>query len=82
MLANSVDPDAAFHLGLHCFTKYPFRGLRSRMEPVKSHFAHKVYIARTSSERNGQLSGQIILRRKSLVSTDTVCNNFVRQSKY
>ena len=23
-----------------------------------------------------------ILRRKSLVSTDTVCNNFVRQSKY
>ena len=32
ILANSADPDemqhdAAFHLGLHCFTKYPFRGV-------------------------------------------------------
>ena len=32
---NSVDPDemphkAAFHLGLHCFPKYPFRGFRSK----------------------------------------------------
>ena len=30
-LTNSVDPDempqyAAFHLGLHCLLKYPFRG--------------------------------------------------------
>ena len=30
-LANSADPDemqlyAAFHLGLHCFPAYPFRG--------------------------------------------------------
>ena len=30
-IANSVDPDemlqnAAFHLGLHCLEKYPFRG--------------------------------------------------------
>ena len=30
-LTNSVDPDemphyAAFHLGLHCLPKYPFRG--------------------------------------------------------
>ena len=32
-LTNSVDPDemphyAAFHLGLHCLSKYPFRGLQ------------------------------------------------------
>ena len=31
ILANNVDPDemqhyAAFHLGLHCLRKYPFRG--------------------------------------------------------
>ena len=31
ILTNSVDPDemphyAAFHLGLHCMPKYPFRG--------------------------------------------------------
>ena len=31
VLANSADPDempyyAAFHLGLHCLPKYPFRG--------------------------------------------------------
>ena len=31
ILANSADPDemhlyAAFHLGLHCLPKYPFRG--------------------------------------------------------
>ena len=31
VLANSVDPDdmlhnAAFHMGLHCFPKYAFRG--------------------------------------------------------
>ena len=26
------------------------------------------------------MTGNNILRRKSLVSTDTVCNNFVRQS--
>ena len=30
-LANSADPDAvpynaAFHLGIHCLQKYPFRG--------------------------------------------------------
>ena len=33
ILANSVDPDemqhyAAFHLGLHCLPKYPFRGFQ------------------------------------------------------
>ena len=33
VLANSVDPDemphdAAFHLGLHRLSKYPFRGFR------------------------------------------------------
>ena len=33
ILANSVDPDemphyAAFHLGLHCLPKYPFRGFK------------------------------------------------------
>ena len=33
ILANSAVPDemqqyAAFHLGLHCFPKYPFRGLQ------------------------------------------------------
>ena len=33
ILANSADPDemlhcAAFHLGLHCFPKYPFRGFQ------------------------------------------------------
>ena len=33
ILANSEDPDemqhnAAFHLGLHCLTKYPFRGFQ------------------------------------------------------
>ena len=32
-LTNSADPDemqynAAFHLGLHCLPKYPFRGFR------------------------------------------------------
>ena len=32
-LANSTDPDemqhyAAFHLGLHCLPKYPFRGFQ------------------------------------------------------
>ena len=32
-LANIVDPDemppyAAFHLGLHCMAKYPFRGFQ------------------------------------------------------
>ena len=34
VLANSADPDemphyAAFHLGLHCWPKYPFRGFCS-----------------------------------------------------
>ena len=34
VLANSADPDemphhAAFHLGLRCLPKYPFRGFRS-----------------------------------------------------
>ena len=34
VLANSADPDemlhyAAFHLGLHCLPKYPFRGFWS-----------------------------------------------------
>ena len=34
VLTNSADPDemlhnAAFHLGLHCLPKYPFKGLRS-----------------------------------------------------
>ena len=34
VLANSVDPDemphyAAFHLGLHCLSKYPIRGFGS-----------------------------------------------------
>ena len=33
IITNSVDPDemqhyAAFHLGLHCLTKYPFRGFQ------------------------------------------------------
>ena len=33
ILANSEDPDemqhyAAFHLGLHCLPKYPFRGFQ------------------------------------------------------
>ena len=33
-LASSTDPDemppnAAFHLGLHCLQKYPFRGFKS-----------------------------------------------------
>ena len=33
-LANSADPDemprfAAFHLGLHCLQKYPFKGFKS-----------------------------------------------------
>ena len=33
ILGNSVDPDemqhyAAFHLGLHCLPKYPFRGFQ------------------------------------------------------
>ena len=33
IIANSVDPDemqqnAAFHLGLHCLPKYPFRGFQ------------------------------------------------------
>ena len=33
IIANSGDPDemqhcAAFHLGLHCLPKYPFRGLQ------------------------------------------------------
>ena len=37
VLANSADPDemphyAAFHLGLHCLLKYPFRGFRSTKE--------------------------------------------------
>ena len=31
-LANSADPDkmlyAAFHVGLHCLLKYPFRGFQ------------------------------------------------------
>ena len=36
ILANSVDPDemqqyAAFHLGLHCLQKYPFRGFQYTM---------------------------------------------------
>ena len=35
MRANSADPDemqryAAFHLGLHCLLKYPFRGFQYR----------------------------------------------------
>ena len=34
VLVNSADPDemllyAAFHLGLHCLLKYPFRGFQS-----------------------------------------------------
>ena len=34
VLANSSDPDemqhyAAFHLGLHCLPKYPFRGFQN-----------------------------------------------------
>ena len=34
ILANNVGPDemqhhAAFHLGLHCLPKYPFRGLQN-----------------------------------------------------
>ena len=34
ILANSVDPDemqhyAAFHLGLHCLQKHPFRGFKN-----------------------------------------------------
>ena len=34
VLANSTDPDemlhyAAFHLGLHCLQKYPYRGFQS-----------------------------------------------------
>ena len=33
ILPNSTDPDemqhyAAFHLGLHCLSKYPFRGFQ------------------------------------------------------
>ena len=33
ILENSADPDemqysAAFHLGLHCFSQYPFRGFQ------------------------------------------------------
>ena len=33
ILGNSADPDAmqqyaAFHVGLHCLTKYPFSGLQ------------------------------------------------------
>ena len=36
VLANSADPDemlhyAAFHLGLHCLPRYPFRGFWSSM---------------------------------------------------
>ena len=35
MLANIADPDemqhyAAFHLGLHCLPKHPFRGIPYR----------------------------------------------------
>ena len=35
VLTNSADPDemlryAAFHLGLHCLSKYLFRGFRSK----------------------------------------------------
>ena len=34
VLANCADPDemqhyAAFHLGLHCLSKYPFKGFQS-----------------------------------------------------
>ena len=31
ILANSADPDenAAFHQGLHCLPKYPFRGFQN-----------------------------------------------------
>ena len=41
IIASSVNPDemqhyAAFHLGLHCPPKYPFRG--STIQSVKSRF--------------------------------------------
>ena len=42
-LENSVDPDemphyAAFHLGLHCLSKYPFRGFKyTKGEPYISY---------------------------------------------
>ena len=40
VFAKSADPDemqhnAAFHLGLHCLRKYPFRGFLSTMGQVK-----------------------------------------------
>ena len=43
ILANRADPDemplyAAFHLGLHCLPKYPFRtGLISHLKRIQSH---------------------------------------------
>ena len=42
ILANSADPDemqhnAAFHLGLHCLPKYPFRGLQYNAVHVLAH---------------------------------------------
>ena len=40
ILINSADPDemqhyAAFHLGLHCLLKYPFRGSQLRFPVYK-----------------------------------------------
>ena len=47
ILANSADPDerlhyAAFHLGLHCLLKYPFRGFWSKKGLIITSGKHRV----------------------------------------
>ena len=42
IIANSADPDemqhyAAFHLGLHCLPKYPFRVFKDAKVPHEHH---------------------------------------------
>ena len=54
MLANSADPDelqhyAAFHLGLHCLSKYLIRGLIQR---IKLHISGSALFSSLQATRN------------------------------
>ena len=57
---NSVDPDemlhySAFHLGLHRFPKYPFRGFKYAKGKMIQHMRYLVLNAYASSEDSGKI---------------------------
>ena len=67
VLANSADPDempqcAAFHLGLHCLPKYPFKGFQfSKGQTIQENTSVSPYLRKTV------LSISIICKRKILI---------------